>query len=193
MPLPLATARARPAVRRIAAGLFFIALMFCASLCAAAPFSVTSADLADGAVVPASQLNTSCGGHNMSPQLAWHNPPAGTAGYAITIYDPDAPGRGWWHWAVANLPPSVTMLPTNASANGAVTRSGAVEARNDFGDAGYGGPCPPAGKPHRYVITVYALKTADLTLASGRPAQLFEHEIDITALARASITVRFQR
>jgi Raf kinase inhibitor-like YbhB/YbcL family protein len=134
-----------------------------------------------------------CDGHNSSPELTWHNAPRGTRGFAITVFDADAPGRGWWHWAVAGIPASITHLPANASASGFLKQLGAIEARNDFGEDGYGGPCPPAGKPHRYVITVWALKTDDLRLASGRPAPMFEHELAIAALATAQLVVTFGR
>ena len=113
----------------------------------------------------------------MSPALAWKNPPAGTKGYAVTVYDPDAPtGSGWWHWVVYNIPATVTSLPVGAGdRGGAKLPAGALQGRTDFGTAGWGGPCPPKGdKPHRYVFTVHALKTdkldvpADATAASCR-------------------------
>jgi Raf kinase inhibitor-like YbhB/YbcL family protein len=74
-----------------------------------------------------------------------------------------------------------------------VKKLGAVEARNDFDIDGYGGPCPPAGKPHRYVITVYALNTADLRLAQGRPALMFDHEISTDTLGSARMVVTYGR
>jgi Raf kinase inhibitor-like YbhB/YbcL family protein len=159
------------------------------------PFTVTSTDLAPGGRVGAAQLfdRGECNGENRSPQLSWRNPPPGTRGYAVTIFDPDAPGHGWWHWAVADLPATVTSLPANASASGFLRRIGASEARNDFGTDGYGGPCPPPGKPHRYVITVYALKGTDLRVAQGRPAPMFEHEIGTLTIGTAQLTVTYGR
>ncbi|KVC67535.1 YbhB/YbcL family Raf kinase inhibitor-like protein [Burkholderia stagnalis] len=156
-------------------------------------FIVTSDDLSPGGRVGAAQVfdRGDCKGANRSPQLSWRNPPPGTRGYAITMFDPDAPGHGWWHWAVASLPASVTSVPADASASGLMRRIGASEARNDFGIDGYGGPCPPPGKPHRYVITVYALKSTDLRVAQGRPAPMFEHEIGTQALGSARIVVQY--
>ncbi|MBN3789835.1 YbhB/YbcL family Raf kinase inhibitor-like protein [Burkholderia sp. Ac-20353] len=156
-------------------------------------FTVTSSDLASGGRVGAAQVfdRGDCKGANRSPQLSWHNPPPGTRGYAITMVDPDAPGHGWWHWAVAVIPTTVTSLPADASASGFLRRIGASEARNDFGVDGYGGPCPPPGKPHRYVITVHALKSADLRIGQGRPAPMFEHEIDTETLGTATLTVSY--
>ncbi|HDR9241747.1 TPA: YbhB/YbcL family Raf kinase inhibitor-like protein [Burkholderia vietnamiensis] len=184
----------------------FIATLLCAAAAALAtfataparaegPFTVTSTDLAPGGRVGAAQLfdRGECNGENRSPQLSWRNPPPGTRGYAVTIFDPDAPGHGWWHWAVADLPATVTSLPANASASGFLRRIGASEARNDFGTDGYGGPCPPPGKPHRYVITVYALKGTDLRVAQGRPAPMFEHEIGTQTIGTAQLTVTYGR
>ncbi len=77
--------------------------------------------------------------------------------FAVSMYDPDAPtGSGWWHWWVVNIPADVTSLPKGAG-GGTGLPAGAMQGRNDFSANGLGGPCPPPGKPHRYVITVYAL------------------------------------
>jgi Raf kinase inhibitor-like YbhB/YbcL family protein len=158
-------------------------------------FAIASSTLQPQGIVPAAQIhdNYGCHGANRSPQLSWRNAPAGTRSYAITIFDLDAPGPGWWHWAVANLPPGLKGLPENASALGLIEKLGGVESRNDFGDDGYGGPCPPQGKAHRYLIKVYALNGTDTRLASGRPAPMYDHEIRITALAEASLIVTYQR
>jgi Raf kinase inhibitor-like YbhB/YbcL family protein len=158
-------------------------------------FSLTSTDFRAGGAVNATQLldQGDCKGGNRSPQLSWRGAPAGTRSFAVTMFDPDAPGPGWWHWAVADIPATVSLLPTNASASGFLKKLGAVEARNDYNINGYGGPCPPPGKPHRYVVTVYALNTADLRLATGRPAQIFDHEIGTATLGSARIVVSYGR
>lgn len=134
-----------------------------------------------------------CTGLNRSPHLQWSGAPAATRSFAVTMFDPDAPGPGWWHWAVVGIPPNVHALPSNASGSGYLNRIQAIEARNDYDNTGYGGPCPPPGKAHRYVITVYALGTADLRVAPGRPAIMFEHEIGTTMLDKASLTVTYGR
>jgi Raf kinase inhibitor-like YbhB/YbcL family protein len=158
-------------------------------------FTVKSSDLAAGKALSPSLLfdQTDCKGGNRSPQLSWQGAPAETRSFAVTIVDPDAPGRGWWHWAVAGIPASVAQLPANASASGALRTMGAVEARNDFDTDGYGGPCPPPGKPHRYVITVYALNSDNLRLRQGRPALMFEHEIRTTTIASAQLVFTYGR
>ncbi|TAL96950.1 MAG: YbhB/YbcL family Raf kinase inhibitor-like protein [Paraburkholderia sp.] len=158
-------------------------------------FGLSSTSFRAGGSVGDAQVfdQDGCKGGNRSPQLSWHDAPAGTRGFAISIVDPDAPGRGWWHWAVAGIPSSVDRLPENASASGYLQKLGAVEARNDFDIDGYGGPCPPAGKPHHYVVTVYALDTLNLRIAQGRPALMFEHEIDTATLGSARMVVTYGR
>lgn len=159
------------------------------------PFGLSSTNFKDGGTVDAAQVfdQDDCKGANRSPQLSWHDAPVGTRSFAITVFDPDAPGPGWWHWAVAQIPASVTHLPENASASGVLKKLGAVEARNDFDVDGYGGPCPPPGKPHRYVVTVFALNTTDLRLAQSRPALMFDHEINTATLGSARMVVNYGR
>jgi Raf kinase inhibitor-like YbhB/YbcL family protein len=158
-------------------------------------FTLSSTDFTDGGQFGPRQVfnDAGCNGPNQSPNLTWRNAPEGTRSFAITIFDRDAPGRGWWHWAVANIPANVTHADENASASGALRKLGAVEARNDFNVEGYGGPCPPPGNPHRYVITVYALRVDTLPLAQGRPAALFDREINGLVLGSAQLTLTYGR
>jgi len=123
-------------------------------------FSVTSDDVADGAIVPtACRYKEGVGGDNLSPHLAWSGFPAATRGFAVTCFDPDAPtGSGWWHWTVIDLPAEVTELSPGAGADDASLPGGARHARNDFGTYAYEGAAPPPGDaPHRYVFAVHAL------------------------------------
>jgi Raf kinase inhibitor-like YbhB/YbcL family protein len=195
----VASVFSRPALKRAVAAIAPLCMAWLA--CGAAPaaaqgmFTVTSSDLRDGASVGNAQVynQDECKGANASPQLSWRNAPAGTKSFAVTVFDLDAPGPGWWHWAVADIPNTIESLPPNASASGYLKRIGAIEARNDYGDVGYGGPCPPPGKPHRYVVTVFALNTADLRLGPARHALMFDHEINTSVLAKAHITVTYRR
>lgn len=137
-----------------------------------------------------------CKGQNQSPALQWRGAPAGTQSYAVTVYDPDAPtGSGWWHWMVYNIPASVQSLPANAGAlGGANLPAGAVQHRTDFGNAAFGGACPPAGdKPHRYVFTVYALKTPKLEVPADGTAALAGFMIHGSMLGKASFAATYER
>ena len=159
----------------------------------AADFSVTSADIAPGQTLAPAQVfqGFGCTGGNQSPQLSWHGAPAGTQSYAITMYDPDAPtGSGWWHWSVFNLPSSTTSLAA-ASAN---LPAGAVQGRNDYGDSAFGGACPPPGeRPHRYQITVWALKTDKLPLDRHASGAMLGYMLNANALGKAQLTGLYGR
>jgi len=107
------------------------------------------------------QVNNRCGGSNRSPALEWTGAPSGARSYALTLFDPDAGGgRGFWHWLVFNIAAGVIGLPEGAG-NGNGLPQGTMQAENDFGEAAYGGACPPPGSGvHHYEFTVYALGVA---------------------------------
>ena len=132
-----------------------------------------------------------CTGENHSPALAWNNPPAGTKSFVVTMYDPDAPtGSGWWHWVVANIPATATGLPADAGKSGGpALPAGAVQSRTDFGAPGYGGPCPPPGKPHRYIFTVRALKVDKIDVNADASAALVGFMARANALGTARMTL----
>lgn len=160
---------------------------------AAAPFRVTSSDVREGDSLATSQQfnGFGCRGGNVSPQLTWEHAPTGTRSFAVTAYDPDAPsGSGWWHWTVVNIPPTVSSLATGAGdKNNAKLPAGAVQGRNDFGYAGFGGACPPPGdKPHRYHFTVWALNTATLPIDAQASGALVGFMLRSHAIASAQLT-----
>ena len=133
-----------------------------------------------------------CTGANASPHLSWSGAPKASQSFAVTMFDPDAKTGhgGFWHWAIFNLPATVNDLPDNASGAPARLPPSATQARNDYGDVGYGGPCPPAGEDHRYVITVWALKAPALLVAPTASAQDAAAQIRANAVAHTQITVR---
>lgn len=161
-------------------------------------FTLESAEVKPNATIAEAQVykGFGCTGGNVSPSLTWKNPPAGTKSFAVTVYDPDAPtGSGWWHWVVFNLPATTTSLSAGAGdpASGKLP-PGAVQSRTDFGNPGYGGPCPPQGdKPHRYVFTVYALKVDKLDLHESAPAALVGFMIHANEIGKATFTGKYGR
>jgi hypothetical protein len=168
------------------------------SVAQAAGFSLSSPELKAGGTMPKSfEFNGfGCSGDNKSPALKWSGAPAGTKSFAVTAYDPDAPtGSGWWHWVVVNIPANVTELASNAGAvGGANLPAGASNVKVDFGFAGWGGTCPPQGdKAHRYIFTVYALKTDKLDLPADATAALAGFMINANKLGKASFTSRYGR
>lgn len=104
-----------------------------------------------------------CDGRDRSPQLTWTGIPDNTASIALIMYDPDAPNRPFIHWVIYNISPSIRGLPKWIPNTPRLENwpfgDVAYQALNDFGKAGYGGPCPPPGKPHRYFFKIYALST----------------------------------
>lgn len=115
----------------------------------------------------------SCEGADVSPELRFSEVPAGAKSLALICDDPDAPMGTWVHWVLFNLPPETKSLSEGLPKTQYVLKT-AVQGINDFGKVGYGGPCPPPGKPHRYYFALYALK-APLDLKPGATkAQLLE-------------------
>jgi Raf kinase inhibitor-like YbhB/YbcL family protein len=161
-------------------------------------FTVLSSDIADGETLPASQVSGifGAGGEDLSPQLMWSGFPAEARSFAVTCRDPDAPTlSGFWHWAVFNLPASVTELAAGAGSPGAGSLpEGAVTLRNDAGLTRYLGAAPPTGHgPHRYSFTVHALTADHLDIdPAATPAFLMFNLMDKT-LARGSITAVYEQ
>ena len=116
-------------------------------------FELTSAAFASGATIP--QKHT-CDGGNVSPPLAWTDPPSGTKAFALVCEDPDAPAGTWVHWVLYDLPATVRGVPEGVPPEPSLP-DGSRQGRNDFKKIGYGGPCPPPGPPHRYFFRLYAL------------------------------------
>jgi Raf kinase inhibitor-like YbhB/YbcL family protein len=137
-----------------------------------ATLALHSEDIADGTVLQSEHAHHSTGGSNRSPHLAWSGAPAGTAGYAVTCYDPDAPtGSGFWHWILIGLPADCVDLPQDAGrGDGPHLPPGAFHLRNDFGSWAHDGAAPPPGDPdHRYLYAVHALDTSQLQLTKDSP------------------------
>jgi Raf kinase inhibitor-like YbhB/YbcL family protein len=130
-----------------------------------------SSAFADGQPIP---RRHTCEGEDLSPPLAWTDVPEGTASLALIVDDPDAPRGTFTHWLGWGLDRTAAGLEEGEAAP--------AEGRNDFGETGYRGPCPPPGHgPHRYFFRLYALEQAlGLSPGAGRA------ELD-AALARSSL------
>ena len=144
-------------------------------------FSLRSDCFKDGERIP---VRFTCDGIDISPHLAWFNVPLGTVELALEMHDPDAPvSGGWTHWIVFNISPDVTSIEIDS------VPEGSKQARNSFGRAPYGGPCPPSGT-HGYIFTLYAL---DIQLDSVNNLRDLHNKIDGHVLGEAKLTGLYSR
>lgn len=121
-----------------------------------ASFELTSTAFSYGEPIP---VKYSCDGEEISPPLAWGNPPEGTQSLALIMDDPDAPVGTWDHWILFNIPTNTYGLEENLPITGANQNPELISvAKNSWGRNDYGGPCPPGGT-HRYFFKLYALDT----------------------------------
>jgi len=140
------------------------------------------------------QVYNLCGGKNISPTLIWKNPPPNTKSFAITMFDPDAPTpHGWWHWLVVNIPANVRTFPKNAGNPESKYFNLGFQTINDYGKIGYGGPCPPPGKAHRYIITLYALNIKRLNISRDINPQKLYYLILSHTIKKISIEGKYKR
>ena len=159
---------------------------------ATASFAVTSTDVRPGELM-ADTYAFAAG--NTSPQLSWSGYPDGTKSFVVSCFDPDAPiPSGFWHWVMANIPASVTSLPTGAGAgDGAGVPAGAVQLRNDFGTMGYGGAAPPTGdRPHRYYFVVHAVDLDALPVDESTSPAVVGFNLAFHTVARAILVPTYQ-
>ncbi len=118
---------------------------------------LTSDAFANGQSIPAKY---SCLGKNLSPAIAWNDPPTGTQSFALIVDDPDAPMGTWVHWVLFNIPANTRSLTEDYYAESPIT-----VGKNSSSHLSYDGPCPPSGT-HRYYFKLYALDIP-LTLSPG--------------------------
>jgi Raf kinase inhibitor-like YbhB/YbcL family protein len=145
---------------------------------ASGPLSVTFQALPfqQGTRIP---TEFTCDGADQSPPLSWTS--VGDAkSWVLILDDPDAPGGTFTHWMLYDIPAATTQLPRSSNGIG-------TPGRNDFGKAGYGGPCPPKGSNHRYFFKLYAENVPTLGLPQGATrAQLDKamagHQVATTTL-----------
>ena len=133
----------------------------------------------------------SCEGRNISPELSWSPPPAETKSLALIMHDPDAPIEGGYtHWLVYNIPANVNHLPENVPNQNRLP-GGGMQGKNDSGQHGYTGPCPPSGT-HRYYFRLYALDR-ELDSGAGASKAALEKAMEGHVLAKAELLGRYKR
>jgi Raf kinase inhibitor-like YbhB/YbcL family protein len=154
---------------------------------AAGQMQLTSTAFSDGSPVP---VQYTCDGKDESPPLKWTGTPEGTKSFALIVDDPDAPMGTWTHWVLFDLAPDTTELKEDAGKSGSGDQGG--HGTNSFKKSGYGGPCPPKGKPHHYVFKLYALDQK-LGLKPGASRKDVEKAIQPHILAQGQLTGTYAR
>lgn len=178
--------------------LVVLAMLVLPGVSSAADFRLTSPTVKEQGTIGNEHVfnGFGCTGGNVSPELRWELAPKEAKSFAVTVYDPDAPtGSGWWHWVIFNIPPSATSLPAGAGKpEGQSAPQGSIQSMTDFGQPGYGGPCPPQGdKPHRYIFTVYALKVDQLPLKKEAPGAMVGFYLNQNTIGKAFLTGMYGR
>ena len=131
-----------------------------------------------------------CDGGDVSPELRWSKAPQETKSFVLIADDPDDPAGTWVHWVIYNIPPSTHELPAGMPKT--ATGPAGVQGLNDFKKIGYGGPCPPPGKPHRYFFKMYALD-ALLPVKTGATKTDIEAAMQGHILSNAELMGTYQR
>lgn len=126
-------------------------------------FDLSSSQFQEGGTIP---QEYTCEGEGVSPPLEWSGVPEGSEELILTLLDPDTSEGVFTHWTVYAVAPeargfSVGSLP-----------EGVLEGLNDFGDSGYGGPCPPGDESHRYIFTLAALDDPSFLEAGADPSEV---------------------
>jgi Raf kinase inhibitor-like YbhB/YbcL family protein len=132
-----------------------------------------------------------CGGSDVSPPVAWANPPAGTLSFAFTIIDVDGGmGQTSIHWVTYDIPPTQMTMGENAWRQPTFPFA---QGKLASGFTGYRGFCPPkTDAAHHYVLTVYALDLPP-TLAADMTRGDLLAAINKHALGVASMVARIAR
>lgn len=146
------------------------------------PFALSSSAFANGSTTP---TRHTCDGANISPPLLISGVPEKTQSLVLIMDDPDAVGGSWVHWVVFNIPPTVREIPEGKEPPG---RAG----KNSWGEKGYGAPCPPKGKEHRYILHLYALSRTQALSVGSTKAQVLA-DMKGFVLAQTELIARYKR
>lgn len=125
-----------------------------------------------------------CDGADVSPPLQISGIPAEAKSLVLIVDDPDAPSGTFDHWIAWNIDPGTKSLAEGVALS--------HQGTNGFRDTRYRGPCPPKGKPHRYLFKLYALD-ATLNLKAGSTKAAVEEAMQGHILAQAQLVGLYQR
>jgi Raf kinase inhibitor-like YbhB/YbcL family protein len=174
-----------------AAGVLFIA----GTAQAADVFTLTSTAFKDGGRLPTKMAgniksNPNCVGENISPQLSWSNPPAGTKSYVLLMSDPEgrAPA-GVSHWVAYGIPASVTGFAEGETSK---QTDKYVGGKSTMNLPHYFGPCTPPGPQHHYTFVLIATDLEPTALQPGLTREDLPKALDGHVKGSTGIIATFQ-
>ncbi len=143
--------------------------------------TLSSTAFSDGGDIP---RRYTCDGEDVSPPLSFGGVPSNANELVLLVEDPDAPGGTFVHWVAWGIDPTKAGLGEGEAPPASGT--------NGFRQRGYGGPCPPKGRAHRYVFTILALSGA-LELPAGASSDDLRRAVENSVIAQGAITGRYAR
>ena len=149
---------------------------------------VTTTAFAEGQPIPSRHAYDK---QDISPALQWSGVPPAAKSLALVCDDPDAPMGTWVHWVLYDLPPATVGLAEGVTKSPELA-NGAKQGMNDYKRIGYGGPCPPPGRAHRYFFKLYALDTMS-ELKPGLTKKNLLKAMDGHVIAEAQMMGTYQR
>ncbi|OGW44001.1 MAG: hypothetical protein A2132_02165 [Nitrospirae bacterium RBG_16_43_11] len=152
-------------------------------------FTLSTSAFREGETIPAQYT---CDSSDFSPPLKWDGIPAGTKSFAIIMDDPDAPVGTFTHWVIYDIPADTNTLPEGLLKDPDLSK-GIKQGTTSFRRTGYGGPCPPPGRPHRYFFTIYALDIQTTGLVSKASKQDVENKIKGHIIGKAIVMGKYGR
>jgi Raf kinase inhibitor-like YbhB/YbcL family protein len=122
-----------------------------------APLSLTSTAFSSGELIPEKYARH---GGNISPELTWSDPPAGTKSFALLVVSGPMPdgGEHWVLWAAINIPPDIRSLPEGIEPDedGNLPDGGQL-LENSWVELKYGGPTANRLESRRFNFYIFAL------------------------------------
>jgi Raf kinase inhibitor-like YbhB/YbcL family protein len=153
------------------------------------PLELTSDAFTNGQSIPSKYA---CTGRNVSPALAWNEPPSGTQSFALIMDDPDAPMGTWVHWVLFNIPADTRSLEEDLQITGKNVDPKMIDVgKNSYGNTRYDGPCPPSGM-HRYYFKLYALDST-INLLPGATKEQVLKEMEGHILSQSELMGTFSK
>ncbi|MCZ4094558.1 MULTISPECIES: YbhB/YbcL family Raf kinase inhibitor-like protein [Sinorhizobium] len=151
-------------------------------------FSLISPVFADGQPIPQKYTRL---GENLFPPLKWTGTPEGTQSFALIVEDPDATRGLFRHCVIINIPGNWTELP---QAVDTAPDHSIKFIKNDFGNARYDGPQPPAGTGlHHYWFRLAALDAVNLSIPEEVGAEEAWKKVRKHLIEEAAIVGTFEQ